>query len=122
MVRNLTAALGLVLLGFGCETAAASCSPPIRFLHNQTVERTMTVRAGKKCSLSLARSSGPTYGVSIVERPRHGTVMVEAPHRVIYRASAGYVGQDSFSYARKGLDTRNNPVTSTIKVAVSILR
>jgi len=46
---------------------------------------------------------------------------VQAPHRVVYAASTGYAGPDSFSYARKGLSTQNNPVTMTVSVAVTVV-
>jgi len=42
-------------------------------------------------------------------------VEVSPSHRVVYTARAGYVGEDSFTYARKGLDTRNAPVTMTVR-------
>lgn len=38
-----------------------------------------------------------------------------------YTASAGFVGEDSFTYARKGLDPRNSPVAMIVRVAVRVL-
>jgi hypothetical protein len=102
--------------------AAARCSVPFtRLLQNQTVDRPMTTSSGRPCGIRLRTSSGPTFGVEVVERPKHGTVSVNAPHRVIYRSQAGYVGEDSFTYARKGLDTRNASVTMTVRVAVRVI-
>ncbi|HZP70345.1 MAG TPA: Ig-like domain-containing protein [Pseudolabrys sp.] len=79
----------------------------------------MTVRSGKTCSL-IFRSSGPTYRTVILVRPSHGTVSVGDVGRIIYRAHPGYVGADTFVYARRGLDSRNNPIDATIRIAVTV--
>jgi hypothetical protein len=103
------------------DTALAACAGGhARILANQTIDRVMTVRGGKSCAIRLSGSSGPTFGAEIMERPQHGTVAVQVPHRVVYTARAGYVGDDSFTYARKGLSTRNAPVTFAVGVAVRV--
>jgi hypothetical protein len=83
-----------------------------------TVDRVMTVRG--KCAPSGFRS-WPDLRRRNVE-PQHGTVAVQVPHRVVYTARAGYVGNDSFAYARKGLSTQNAPVTFSVRVAVRVVR
>jgi hypothetical protein len=30
------------------------------------------------------------------------------------------VGSDTFTYARRGLDARNNPINATIRIAVTV--
>jgi hypothetical protein len=112
----------LMLTGMAVEAeAASSCSVPfIRTLNNQTVDGTMTMKAGKRCSITLARSSGPTFNVRIVAQPSHGSVRIQAPHYIFYQPRKGFVGSDSFTYARRGLDTRNNPITRTVRIAVTV--
>lgn len=119
MVRSSSLALGVVLLGLAGEPASAVCAPFVRWVHNQTVDNYMTVRSGKTCSL-IFRSHGPTYQTIILVRPSHGTVSVGDVGRVIYRAHPGYVGADTFTYARRGLDSRNTPMNATIRIAVTV--
>ena len=119
MNRCLSIALGLVLVGLACEPASAVCAPFVRWVNNQTVDNYMTVRSGKTCSL-IFRSGGPTYQTVILVRPSHGTVSVGDVGRVIYRARLGYVGADTFTYARRGLDSRNGPMNATVRVAVTV--
>jgi hypothetical protein len=110
-------------LGFGADAALAACAGGhTRILANQSVNRLMTVRGGMSCVIKLSGSRGPTFGAEIVERPKYGTLVVHAPHRVVYTARAGYVGEDSFTYARKGLSPQNVPVTFSVRVAVRVVR
>jgi hypothetical protein len=119
MNRCLSIALGLVLVGLACEPASAVCAPFVRWVNNQTVDNYMTVRSGKTCSL-IFRSGGPTYQTVILVRPSHGTVSVGDVGRVIYRARLGYIGADTFTYARRGLDSRNGPMNATVRIAVTV--
>jgi len=80
----------------------------------------MTVSSGDRCSIRLRHSSGPTFSAEIVQRPSNGTVVIEAPHRIIYRSRAGYVGNDTFTYARRGLSTNNAPVVRTVRISVRV--
>jgi len=110
-----------VVVRIGSQAAFAACAGGrMTILANQTVDRVMTVRGGRSCGIScgVLRSD---RGAEIVERPKHGTAVVHAPHRVVYTARAGYVGEDSFTYARKGLSARNVPVTMSVRVAVRVL-
>jgi hypothetical protein len=118
MIRYSSIALGLAL-GQACEPASAVCAPFVRWVNNQTVDNYMTVRSGKTCSL-IFRSGGPTYQTVILARPSHGIVSVGNVGRVIYRARPGYVGFDTFTYARRGLDSRNNQKNATIRIAVTV--
>jgi hypothetical protein len=58
----------------------------------------------------------------ILARPSHGIVSVGNVGRVIYRARPGYVGFYTFTYARRGLDSRNNQKNATIRIAVTATR
>lgn len=112
------AALAALVLSAG---AASACSVPyIRTLNNQTVDGRMTVRSGKTCSIVLRRSSGPTYTTRVVQRATNGSVHIDGSNRIVYKSRLGYVGGDAFVYARDGLDTRNNRVTRTVRIAVRV--
>jgi hypothetical protein len=107
---------GLVFTAF----EASACHVPfIRAVNNGTAHGTMTVSSGKPCTIRF-RSSGPMFHVNIVQAPRHGTVRTAEVASVIYQSRSGFVGDDTFSYARRGLTTRGAPTTRTIKVAVSV--
>lgn len=112
------AALAVFVASVG--TASACSVPFIRTLDNQTVDGSMTVRSGKNCRIVLARSHGPIYSAHIVQKPSNGTAQIDGGNRVIYKSRAGFVGSDSFTYARRGLDTRNNPVTRTVRIVVRV--
>jgi hypothetical protein len=119
----MTKSLGLVciiILALGAEASARCSVPYIREFNNQTVDGRMTVSSGDRCSIRLRNSTGPTFSAEIVQRPSNGTVIVEAPHRFIYRSRPGYVGNDTFTYARQGLDTRNNKAVRTVRVQVTV--
>ena len=115
LVLGATAAL---LAAFLLVDTANACSvPSIRTFHNQTVDGQMSVRSGKRCSI-VFRSLGPTEMTAIVQKPAHGTLQIGAIGRVIYQSKAGYVGDDAFTYARRGKDRYNNPSVRTVRIAV----
>jgi hypothetical protein len=114
--------LGLIVLLTVCSAeASARCSVPrIHTLNNQSVDGHMTVTSGARCSIKLKRSSGPIYGAHIVQGAANGTVTVDGSNRVVYRSRAGYVGSDSFTYARTGESRVGNAVTRTARINVSV--
>lgn len=111
----------IVLAGLPREADAANnCSVPyIRTLDDQTVNGTMTVKTGTSCRINLRNSSGPMHSVSVVAKPSHGAVRIGG-NGVIYQPRKGYVGSDTFTYARTGLNTSNTPVKRTISIAVDV--
>jgi hypothetical protein len=116
--------LGLVCLAMVacCAEASARCSVPrISTFNNQTVDGNMTVSSGAPCRIVLKRSSGPTYGAHIVQRASNGTVTVDGSNRIVYRSRAGYVGSDSFTYARTGETRVGNAATRTVRIRVNVV-
>ena len=104
-----------------CAEASARCSVPfIRTFDNQAVDGNMTVSSGAPCSIKLKRSLGPTHGAHIVQRAANGTVGVDGRNRIVYRSRAGYVGSDSFTYARTGESRVGNAVTRTVRISVTV--
>jgi hypothetical protein len=94
--------------------------PRIRTLENQTVDGAMAAPSGKPCRIKFLSSSGPMQGVEIVQRPSNGTVRVGGADSVTYTSRPGFVGSDSFAYARRGLSRGNQPVTRTVRVAATV--
>jgi hypothetical protein len=117
MLRMTGLTMALALL----STSAHACVVPyVRFFAGHTVDRPMTVKTGRPCTIRLRWSSGPTSAAKIVQRAKNGTVSIGAGNDIIYRSQAGFVGQDKFTYERNGLDARNNPVTFGVRVNVTV--
>jgi len=112
---------GLMLCAWAADASALCSVPRISTFNNQTVDGRMTVSSGDRCTIRLRTSSGPTHGAEIVQRPSNGTLGIEPPHRIVYRSRAGYVGSDSFTYARRGFDINNTPVTRTVRIQVRVV-
>jgi hypothetical protein len=122
MIKAFAAAsLGALLWLAGLAEATAKCSVPrIGTLRDQTVDGYMTVESGKRCSIKMIGSAGPTYSAEIVQRPSNGTVTVDGRNRIVYRSRAGFTGSDTFTYARQGLSPRGVPATRTVRIAVTV--
>jgi Big-like domain-containing protein len=119
-MRKVLALTCLALLAC-CAEASARCSVPrIHTFNNQAVDGHMTVNSGARCSIKLKHSAGPTYGAHIVQRASNGTVTVDGRNRIVYRSRAGYVGSDSFTYARTGESRGGDAVTRTVRVDVTV--
>jgi hypothetical protein len=114
--------LGLTVLLVACSAeASARCSVPrIHTFYDQTVDGHMTVNSGARCAIKVKHSRGPTYGAHIVQRAANGTVTVDGRNRIVYRSRAGYVGSDSFSYARTGESRGGDAVTRTVRIHVTV--
>ena len=110
---------GFLLLCHAGFAEAQGCMPFVRWINGQTVDGHMTVRSGKPCHVNF-RSRGPTDRTEIVARPSNGTVTLGAIGRLTYRSRPGFVGSDTFAYARRGLDARNNPMNARIRVSVTV--
>lgn len=99
--------------------ALACRVPTIRTLDNQTVTGYMFANSERPCSIIVTNSFGPIFTTALVNNARNGTVTVSAG-RVVYKSRAGFVGDDEFTYARRGLNGRNEPIVRTVNVAVKV--
>ncbi len=114
--------IALVCLTFiaCCAEASARCSGlGVYTFDNQAVDGHMTVNSGAPCAIRLVHSRGPIYGSHIVQRASNGTVTVDG-NRIVYRSRAGYVGSDSFTYARTGENMVGDAVTRTVRIRVTV--
>jgi len=121
MIMIRCAVLSCVLtVAVSAAASAGNCRvPSIRTLENQTVQGHMFARTGKRCSIILNNSRGPVFGARVLSSPGHGTVAVEG-HRIVYRSTAGFVGEDHFAYERQGASALNKPVTKGVEVTVHV--
>jgi hypothetical protein len=119
-MRALILSIALMLSATGAKGAPNCWVPRFRTLYGQTVDATMIVRSGRRCSIIMRTSSGATYSATVLARPAHGEVHVEEAHRIVYRPRRGYSGSDTFTYARRGLDLRNNASARTVRVQVTV--
>jgi hypothetical protein len=101
--------------------SALNCQVP-RFhtLAGQTVDDFMTVKSGRRCSIVMLTSRGPTPTTRIVAPPAHCSAYIEAGNRIVYRSRPGYVNSDSFSYARGGIEALNKSITRTVQIGVTV--
>jgi hypothetical protein len=111
----------LILLAMCVEASAWCSAPAVSLYDNQTVERRMRVNSSGTCRLRFGRSLGPMYSVEIPQRPSHGTVQTDALHTVTYTPRRGFVGSDTFTYARRGLTHGGTPVTRSVRVLVTVV-
>ena len=114
--------LALIALLVACSAEAnARCSVPyIKTVENQTVQGRMMADSGKPCPIRFKHSSGPTFNVEIVQRPASGTLRIEGMQRLVYTSRAGFVGQDAFVFARRGLTKVGVSTVRTIEVSVTV--
>ena len=115
-----TTSVCVLLLAYGVNSAYACRVPSIDTFHGQTVDGQMFLKSGTRCSIIVRNSRGPTYGAEIVARPASGTASIGSGNSVTYVPKRGFVGQDSFTYARTGLDHLNNKSRRTVRVAVTV--
>ena len=102
------------------EIAAAACRvPPIKTLDNQTVTGYMFTTSGRRCGIKVRNSRGPILSAALVNNAKNGNVVVRGGI-IAYTPRAGFVGDDEFTYARRGLNTRNEPIVRTVTVKVNV--
>ncbi|WP_063828191.1 Ig-like domain-containing protein [Bradyrhizobium sp. ORS 285] len=121
MIVIKVAAMSCVMLtGLCSPSLAMNCwGPTVSTLGNQTVQGQMFVVAGKRCAMKLRMSHGPMLNAQVLEQPSHGSATVRGL-QVIYSPRAGYIGEDRFVYAWKGLDPLNRPRTNTVEMRVQV--
>jgi hypothetical protein len=121
-MRRISGLAVVVLLAMSADAAARCSVPMIPTFNNQTVDGRMTLNSGATCAIRLVNSAGPTYSSEIMQRPSQGTLTMGGNNRIIYRSRPGFVGADSFTYARRGLSTGGAPVVRTVRIAVNVTR
>ena len=119
-MKNALGLAFLMLLSLSVQAAARCSVPRIATFEHQTVDGQMRTDSGKPCKIRFGSSSGPMFSVDIVQRPSQGTVQVSSGNSIVYTSRAGFVGSDSFAYARRGQTRGGSPAVRTIRVAVTV--
>ena len=121
MIGRMLGVACVLLFALSAEASALCSVPRISTFNNQAVDGHMTVNSGGTCRIKLRHSAGPTYGAHIVQRASNGSVTVDGSNRIVYRSRAGFVGSDSFTYARTGESRGGDAVTRTVRVSVRVV-
>jgi hypothetical protein len=106
-------AAGLVLVGlatyaFGTVKSttpplASECdAQPISIVLGQNAEATMTVSPRTRCEIATGFATASIEDFTIVDPPKHGTVMQQGGAGVVYQSDGKFRGQDSFAFAMHG--------------------
>jgi len=111
--------LAISMLALSASAASACRVAPIRTLDNQTVTGYMFATTGRRCGIIITYTHGPIFSTSLVSNAKNGTVMVSGG-RISYTSRPGFVGDDEFTYARRGMNNQNQPIVRTINVAVKV--
>ena len=111
--------LAFATIALSAPEAFACRVPRIKTIEGQTVTGYMFATSGRRCGIKVRNSRGPTESTSLVSNARNGTVVVSGG-RVGYTSKPGFVGDDSFTYARRGLNRQNEPIVRTVNVLVKV--
>ncbi len=112
---------GFMLLILGADAWAACSGSRVFAVENSTAEARIRVTSGDPCGYRLRHSFGPIHKTVVVQRPAHGTVTIDV-NRVRYRSRPGFVGNDTFAYARHGLRMIDGtPVFYAYRVNVTVV-
>lgn len=106
-------AAGLVLVGLAVYTlgsvkstaslGTSACeAQPISIVLGQNVEATMTVSPRSRCEIATGFATASIEDFSIIDPPKHGTVMQRGGAGVFYQSAGNFRGRDSFAFTVRG--------------------
>ena len=120
MKLNYGAIIFGLLIWMPSASAAQHCEVPlIRTFDNQTASGTMYAVSGKPCSIVIRFTNGPIHTAEVVQNASNGRVTASG-QRIVYTSRAGFVGEDHFTYARRGMNNLNVPVVRTVNMTVQV--
>ena len=75
----------------------------------------MYVDSGEACRIGAIRSQGAHMGLTVTQRPAHGTARANGDG-VVYQSRRGYRGADSFTFVHRGANfVRTIQMTVTVR-------
>jgi len=92
---------------------------PLVFRPGATVETQVTVAQQQACSVYVNPGSAMVNAMAVTAPPSAGTVSARGRTGVVYRASAGFRGDDTFAFVLSG-KIREDVAPMTVKVRVSV--
>jgi hypothetical protein len=113
-----TLSINALLSAPECETQ------PISIVLGQNAEATMTVSRRTRCQIATGLPMASIEEFSIIDPPKHGTVMQRGRAGVVYQSDGDFRGKDSFAFAMRGksADTAEGAVgeTSVVRAHVTV--
>lgn len=132
-------AAGLVVVGLGAYIfgtvkgtptvdallSAPECeTQPISIVLGQDAEAIMTVSRRTRCQIATGLHTASIEDFSIIDPPKHGTVMQRGRTGVVYQSDGDFRGKDSFAFAMRGksADAAEGSVgeTSVVRAYVTV--
>ena len=109
---------GLVVLGLATYTfgtvkstmqptatalPASECGTlPTSMVLGQDMAATLTVSPRTPCPIVAGSTAASIEEFTIVDRPKHGTLMQRPGAGIVYQSNGNFRGQDSFAFAMRG--------------------
>ena len=101
--------------------SAPTCeAEPISIVLGQDAEAAMTVSPRTRCQVATGFATTSIEEFSIVDPPKHGTVMQRGRAGVIYQSDGDFRGQDSFTFAMRGKSVDSKDGTAGEKSVVRV--
>jgi hypothetical protein len=104
---------------------ASECAPlPTSVVVGQEVEATLTVSPRTPCPIVAGSTAASIEEYTIVDPPKHGTLMQRRGTGMVYQSHGNFRGQDSFAIAIRGkiFDAYEGTVdgTSVVRAHVTV--
>jgi len=120
--------LGLAVYTFGTDKSttlagASECgAQPISIVFGQNAQATMTVSPRTPCPIVAGSRAGSVEELTIVDPPKHGTLMQRGGTGIVYQSDGNFRGQDSFAFAMRGkaIDAYAGPYDGTSVVRANV--
>ena len=105
--------------------SASECeTQPISIVLGQDAEATMTVSRRTRCQIATGLSIASIEEFSVIDTPKHGTVMQRGRTGVVYQSDGDFRGKDSFTFSMRGksvgADEASRGETSVVRVYVTV--
>lgn len=119
MLVRISTILVLLILASTSAKATPNCLRDNQAykLAGDTIEWSMTIKAGADCIQGLRWSTMQIYSVAIAEKPKNGEIVLVGP-AFRYFAKPDFAGTDSFTLVVVGKN-RHDEGRSTVQVTVS---
>jgi hypothetical protein len=126
-------AAGFVLVGLGAYalgTVKGTLGPsvcetqPISIVLGRDAEAAMTVSRRTRCQLATSLATAAIEEFTIVDPPKHGTLMPRGRTAVVYQSDGDFRGHDSFAFAMRGkpadISETSTGETSVVRAYVTV--
>jgi hypothetical protein len=91
-----TRSAGMLLHASECE------AQPLSIMPGQNAEATMTVSPRARCPIATSFATASIDDLSIIDPPKHGTLVQQGRTGMVYQSDGNFRGEDSFAFAMHG--------------------